>query len=55
MRVPSTERWLHRLVLIRFAAARALGARGAFAQRSISGPARLVNVIEVTTTKTRST
>ena len=44
MRRSITERWLYRLVLIPLAA---LGARGAFAQLSISGPARLVNVIEV--------
>ena len=44
MRRSITERWLYRLVLIPLAV---LGARGAFAQFSISGPARLVNVIEV--------
>jgi tetratricopeptide (TPR) repeat protein len=44
MRRSITERWLYRLVLIALAA---LGARGAFAQLSISGPVRLVNVIEV--------
>ena len=44
MRRSSTDRWLYRIVLIPLAA---LGAASAFAQFSIRGPARLVNVIEV--------
>jgi tetratricopeptide (TPR) repeat protein len=44
MRRSITERWLYRIVMIPLTA---LGAGGAFAQFPISGPARLVNVIEV--------
>jgi tetratricopeptide (TPR) repeat protein len=44
MRRSNTDSWLYRIVLIPLAA---LGAGGAFAQFPISGPARLVNVIEV--------
>src|SRR5207247_8564594 len=45
MRHSIAERRLYRLALILLAA---LGAHGAFAQLPIRGPARIVNVIEVT-------
>ncbi|HEY0767729.1 MAG TPA: SPOR domain-containing protein, partial [Steroidobacteraceae bacterium] len=40
----NTEHWFYRLILVGIAV---LGARGAFAQLPIRGPARLVDVIEV--------
>jgi tetratricopeptide (TPR) repeat protein len=44
MRRSNTDSWLYRIVMIPLTA---LGAVSAFGQSSISGPARLVNVIEV--------
>jgi hypothetical protein len=44
MRRSNTDSWFYRIVMIPLAA---LGAGGAFAQFPLSGPARLVNVIEV--------